>query len=65
MIFYYRLRERNYGEAENVQDFLKRIYNFLDGIKINYSHKKALIVCDMEITKAIECYTSIQEDEFR
>lgn len=53
-----------YTKAENVQDFFKRIYNFLDEIKISYSDKNILIVCHAGITKAIECYVNgMMKDE--
>lgn len=53
-----------YSKAENVQDFFKRIYNFLDEIKINYKEKNVLIVCHAGITKAVECYANgMMKDE--
>lgn len=53
-----------YTKAENVQDFFKRSYNFLDEIKISYSDKNVLIVCHAGITKAIECYVNgMMKDE--
>ena len=47
-----------YNKAENVQDFFKRIYNFLDDIKVKYSDKNILIVCHAGVVKAIECYAN-------
>ena len=53
-----------YTKAENVQDFFKRIYNFLDEIKMNYSNKNILVVCHAGVTKAIECYANgMMKDE--
>lgn len=53
-----------YTKAENIQDFFKRIYNFLDEIKMNYSNKNILIVCHAGVTKAIECYANgMMKDE--
>ena len=44
-----------YEKAENVQDFFKRIYNFLDEI-ISKDYNSVLIVCHAGVEKAIECY---------
>lgn len=53
-----------YTKAENIQEFFKRIYEFLDEIKIRYSDKNVLIVCHAGITKAIECYAKgMMKDE--
>lgn len=53
-----------YSKAENVQDFFKRIYDFLDEIKMNYYDKNVLIVCHAGITKAVECYANgMMKDE--
>lgn len=47
-----------YDKAENVQDFFKRIYYFLDDLKEKYSDKNILIVCHAGVVKAIECYAN-------
>lgn len=47
-----------YDKAENVQDFFKRIYDFLDSIKEKYYGKNILIVCHAGVVKAIECYAN-------
>lgn len=53
-----------YTKAENIQDFFKRVYNFLDEIKLNYSNKNILIVSHAGVTKAIECYANgMMKDE--
>ena len=54
-----------YDKAENVQDFFKRIYCFLDDIKEKYSDKNILIVCHAGVVKAIECYanTMLSDEE--
>lgn len=53
-----------YNKAENVQDFFKRIYDFLDELKANYSNNNILIVCHGGVTKAIECYVNgMMKDE--
>ena len=44
-----------YEKAENVQDFFKRIYNFLDDIALK-EYNNILIVCHAGVEKAIECY---------
>lgn len=53
----------NYIEAENIQDFFGRVYDFLDYIKTNYSDKKILIVCHGGVIKAIECYANKMLDD--
>lgn len=45
-----------YESAENVQEFLKRIYNFIDEIKEKYQDKTVLLVTHCGITRAINCY---------
>ena len=45
----------NYEKAENVQEFFKRIYSFLDEIT-SKDYKNVLIVCHAGVEKAIECY---------
>ena len=47
-----------YVKAENIQDFFKRIYDFLDYIKEKFSDKNILIVCHAGVVKAIECYSN-------
>ena len=44
-----------YEKAENVQDFFKRIYDFLDDIT-SKEYNNILIVCHAGVEKAIECY---------
>lgn len=44
--------------AENVQDFFRIIYDFLDDIKEKYLDKNILIVCHTGVVKAIECYAN-------
>lgn len=52
-----------YDKAENIQDFFKRIYDFLDDIKEKYSDKNILIVCHAGVVKAIECYVNKMLDD--
>lgn len=54
-----------YAKAENVQDFFKRIYNFLDELKLKYQDKNVLIICHAGVLKAIECYANgmMSDDE--
>lgn len=44
-----------YKKAENVQDFFRRIYSFLDDIT-SKEYNNILIVCHAGVEKAIECY---------
>ena len=49
--------ENNYYEsAENIQDFFKRVYNFLDDIIDKYPDKKILIVAHGGISIPVACY---------
>lgn len=48
----------NYDKAENVQEFFKRIYDFLDEIKENYPNNNVLIVTHAGVVRAIECYVN-------
>lgn len=48
-------KNMNYEKAENIQEFFKRIYNFLDDIT-SKNFNNVLIVCHAGIEKAIECY---------
>ena len=52
-----------YQEVENIKDFLKRIYNYIDYIKQEYPNKTILIVTHGGVSKAIQCYfNGIPED---
>ena len=46
----------HYDKAENISDFFKRVYNFLDDIKDNYKDKNILIVAHGGISIPIACY---------
>lgn len=48
-------KNMKYEKAENVQDFFKRIYDFLDDITLK-EYNNILIVCHAGVEKAIECY---------
>ena len=48
-------KNMKYEKAENVQDFFKRIYDFLDDIT-SKEYNNILIVCHAGVEKAIECY---------
>ena len=51
-----------YKDAENVNDFLKRVYSILDDIK-NYEEKNILIVTHNGVCRAINTYfNGIPED---
>lgn len=45
-----------YEKAENIQDFFKRIYVFLDDIKKRYKNKNILLVCHGGVSMPVECY---------
>lgn len=45
-----------YESAENIQDFFKRVYDFLDDIKKEYNDKNVLIVTHGGISIPISCY---------
>ena len=45
-----------YKSAENIQDFFKRVYEFLDDITLKYKDKNLLIVAHGGISIPIRCY---------
>lgn len=62
-LYWNYLDETKYKEAENIKDFFKRIYDYLDYIKIKYADKRVLLVTHGGVTKAITCYfNGIPED---
>ena len=53
-----------YGTSENIQDFFKRVYNFLDELK-DKDYKKVLIVAHSGVSKAFSGYfEGIQDGKF-
>lgn len=53
-----------YGKSENIQDFFKRVYNFLDELKTK-NYKSVLIVAHSGVSKAFSGYfKGIKEDKF-
>ncbi len=46
----------NYETVENIQDFFKRINDFLEDIKEKYKDKTILLVTHCGVTRAIYCY---------
>ncbi len=44
-----------YREAENIRDFFKRIYSFLDDLKIK-NYEKVLIVAHGGVARPLDCY---------
>ena len=53
-----------YKYAENIRDFFKRVYAFLDRIKDQYSDKTILIVTHGSVTIPIYCYfKGVPEDD--
>lgn len=47
-----------YEQAENIQDFFKRIYEFLDDINNKYKDKNVLIVTHGGVSIPVACYFS-------
>lgn len=47
--------EIQYGTSENIQEFFKRIYNFLDELKIK-DYKNVLVVAHSGVSKAFSGY---------
>lgn len=47
--------EIQYGTSENIQEFFKRIYNFLDELKIK-DYKNVLVVAHSGVSKAFNGY---------
>ena len=45
-----------YDKAENIQDFFKRVYTFLDEIKERYKDKNILIVAHGGVSVPVICY---------
>ena len=45
-----------YDKAENIKDFFRRVYNFLDNIKNEYDGKRILIVSHAGISIPVKCY---------
>ena len=45
-----------YDKAENIKDFFRRVYNFLDNIKNEYDGKWILIVSHAGISIPVKCY---------
>lgn len=53
-----------YGTSENIQEFFKRVYNFLDELK-DKDYKKVLIVAHSGVSKAFSGYfEGIQDGKF-
>lgn len=53
-----------YGTSENIQEFFKRVYNFLDELK-DKDYKKVLIVAHSGVSKAFSGYfDGIQDGKF-
>ena len=49
-------KNKKYKKAENVQDFYKRIYAFIEDAKLKYSDKTILLVIHGGISVAINAY---------
>ncbi len=51
-------KNEQYKSAENIQEFFKRIYSFLDDITKKYSNKKLLIVAHGGVSIPIACFNN-------
>jgi broad specificity phosphatase PhoE len=49
-------KNEKYERAENIQEFFKRVYSFLDDILLKYKDKNVLIVAHGGISVPIACY---------
>ena len=54
--FWIYSKNLRYEKAENIQDFFKRIYGFLDEIKEKYKDKTVLIVIHGGVSVALDAY---------
>ena len=45
-----------YEEAESVQEFFKRVYDFLDDITVKYKDKNVLLVTHGGVSLPVHCY---------
>jgi broad specificity phosphatase PhoE len=62
-LYWNYLDETKYEKAENIKDFFKRIFDYVDDIKKEYANKRVLIVTHGGVSKAIHCYfNGIPED---
>jgi len=49
-------KNEKYQQAENIQDFFKRIYDFLDDVTEKYKDKNILIVAHGGVSIPVACY---------
>ena len=49
-------KDYKYKEAENIKDFFKRIYGFIDSIKEEYKDKRILVVAHGGVSIPFGCY---------
>jgi len=45
-----------YDEAENITEFFRRVYDFLDSVKKEYDGKRVLIVAHAGVSIPVKCY---------
>ena len=45
-----------YDEAENITEFFRRVYDFLDSVKKEYEGKRVLIVAHAGVSIPVKCY---------
>lgn len=62
-LYWNYLDNTKYEKVENIKDFFKRIFDYLDYIKKEFHYDKILIVTHGGVSKAIDCYfNGIPED---
>ena len=49
-------KDNKYKQAENIQDFFKRVFNFLDDVTEKYKDKNILIVAHGGVSIPVACY---------
>ena len=49
-------KNNHYEKAENIQEFFKRVYSFLDEIKEKYEDRKILVVSHGGVSIPVACY---------
>lgn len=49
-------KNENYNQAENIQNFFERIYNFLNDIIVKYQDMNVLIVAHGGVSIPVNCY---------
>lgn len=55
-LFWSYSQNLKYEEAENIRDFFRRVYDFLDSIQNKYRGERILIVAHAGVSIPIKCY---------